>query len=137
MAEFRASHRYAPISARKARLVADMIRGLPVNQALAVLDRAPQRGAAFLRKVVRSAVANAEQMAEIDPNHLHVEKTWVDEGPVRGGVTRWRPGARGRAMPYRRPTAHLHVTLATDTPVAAAAPAAATATEGATESEES
>ncbi len=113
MAEFKASHRYAPVTARKARLVADLVRGLPVNRALIVLDRAPQRAAQMLGKVVRSAVANAENMAEIDPNHLHLAVCRVDEGPMKGGYKRWRPAARGRAMPYRKRTSHMHVTLAT------------------------
>lgn len=128
MVEFKASHRFAPISARKARRVADLIRGLPVNRALTVLDRSPQRGAALLGKVVRSAVANAESMAEIDPNHLHVSLAWVDEGPLKGGHIRWRPAARGRAMPYRKRTSHLNVTLATAATITPAAqPAAETA----------
>ncbi len=114
MVEFRASHRFAPISARKARLVADLVRGLPVNEALNVLDRAPQRAAYFMGKVMRSAVANAEHGAEIDPNHLHVSESRVDEGPLLGGHMRWRPSARGRAMPYRKRTSHLHVGLSTE-----------------------
>ena len=128
MVEFSASYRFAPVTARKARLVVDMVRGLPVNDALVVLDRAPQRAAMLLRKVVRSAVANAENVAEIDPNHLHVAVARVDEGPLKGGHVRWRPAARGRAMPYRKRTSHIHVTLATAEPAAAAAtpaPAAA------------
>lgn len=129
MVEFKASHRFAPISARKARLVADLIRGLPVNRALVVLDRSPQRGAALLGKVVRSAVANAESMAEIDPNHLHVSLAWVDEGPLKGGHIRWRPAARGRAMPYRKRTCHMNVTLATAATITPAADSVAETAE--------
>ncbi|HZM00202.1 MAG TPA: uL22 family ribosomal protein, partial [Planctomycetota bacterium] len=72
-ATFRASHRHARTTARKARLVVDMIRGLPVNAALRVLDRSPRRAAVLVAKVVRSAVANAEQDEHIDPNLLRVE----------------------------------------------------------------
>src|SRR5262249_60605450 len=69
---FRASHRYARMAPRKARLVADLIRGLPVNAALRALDRSDKRAASLLGKVVRSAVANAAQDGNVDPNHLVV-----------------------------------------------------------------
>ena len=125
-ATFRASHNHARTTARKARLVIDMIRGLPVNTALRVLDRSPRRAAVLVAKVVRSAVANAEQDEHIDPNQLRVETARVDEGPLLGGFLRWRPGARGRAMPIRKRTAHIHVVLAPHLPGAkgGAAPAA-------------
>jgi len=110
-ATFKASHNHARTTARKARLVVDMIRGLPVNTALRVLDRSPRRAAVLVAKVVRSAVANAEQDEHIDPNLLRVETARVDEGPLLGGFLRWRPGARGRAMPIRKRTSHIHVTL--------------------------
>jgi large subunit ribosomal protein L22 len=125
-ATFRASHNHARTTARKARLVIDMIRGLPVNTALRVLDRSPRRAAVLVAKVVRSAVANAEQDEHIDPNQLRVETARVDEGPLLGGFLRWRPGARGRAMPIRKRTAHIHVVLAPHLPGGkGAAPAAA------------
>jgi large subunit ribosomal protein L22 len=125
-ATFRASHNHARTTARKARLVIDMIRGLPVNTALRVLDRSPRRAAMLVAKVVRSAVANAEQDEHIDPNQLRVETARVDEGPLLGGFLRWRPGARGRAMPIRKRTAHIHVVLAPHLPGGTgAAPAAA------------
>jgi large subunit ribosomal protein L22 len=124
-ATFRASHNHARTTARKARLVIDMIRGLPVNTALRVLDRSPRRAAVLIAKVVRSAVANAEQDEHIDPNQLRVETARVDEGPLLGGFLRWRPGARGRAMPIRKRTAHIHVVLAPHLPGGTgAAPAA-------------
>ena len=115
---YKASHRHAHTSARKARLVADLIRGMPVNTALGVLDRSPQRAAVMFGKVVRSAVANAEQDSHIDPNRLTVSEARVDEGPLLGGHMRWRPAARGRAMPIHKRTSHIHVSL---TPVAGAA----------------
>jgi large subunit ribosomal protein L22 len=120
--DYRASHRYAKTTARKARLVVDLIRGLPVNRALTVLDRSPRRAAVLVGKVVRSAVANAEQDTNVDPNQLQVAVARVDEGPLLGGFLRWRPGPRGRAMPIHKRTAHIHITLAPS--VAAAAPAA-------------
>jgi len=121
MADFRASHRFAKITARKARLVVDLVRGLPVNRSLEVLGRSPKRAAVMVRSVVRSAIANAEQATggSVDLNDLVVSEARVDEGPLLGGHMRWRPAARGRAMPYRKRTSHIHIALATRTPVAA------------------
>ena len=130
-ATFRASHNHARTTARKARLVIDMIRGLPVNTALRVLDRSPRRAAVLVAKVVRSAVANAEQDEHIDPNQLRVETARVDEGPLLGGFLRWRPGARGRAMPIRKRTAHIHVVLAPNLPGGTGAASAAAEGEAA------
>ena len=108
---FRASHRYARMAPRKARLVADLIRGLPVNAALRALDRSDKRAASLLGKVVRSAVANAEQDGNVDPNHLVVSEARVDEGPLLGGFVRWKAGSRGRAMPIRKRTSHMYIAL--------------------------
>jgi large subunit ribosomal protein L22 len=96
---------------RKARLVADLIRGLPVNAALRALDRSDKRAASLLGKVVRSAVANAEQDGNVDPNHLVVSEARVDEGPLLGGFVRWKAGSRGRAMPIRKRTSHKYIAL--------------------------
>lgn len=124
---FKASHRFAKTTARKARLVADMIRGLPVNAALRALDRSDKRAAVMLGRVVRSAVANAGQDAEIDPNRLVVAEARVDEGPLLGGFVRWKAGSRGRAMPIRKRTAHIHVALQPAAARAQAAPEPAAA----------
>ena len=114
MIEFNAKHRFAKITARKARLVADLVRGQPVNRALVLLDRSDKRAAVLVKGVVRSAVANAEQKTggSVDLNDLYVSTARVDEGPLLGGHMRWRPAARGRAMPYRKRTAHIHISLA-------------------------
>lgn len=130
--DFRASHRHARVTARKARLVIDLVRGLPVNQALVALERSPKRAAALVRKVVRSAVANAEQKTggSVDLNDLFVSEARVDEGPLLGGHIRWRPAARGRAMPYRKRTSHIHIHLSTAEPVAEAVAQAAASEEG-------
>jgi large subunit ribosomal protein L22 len=132
---FRASHRHAKTTARKARLVADLIRGLPVNAALRALDRSDKLASVLVGRVVRSAVANAEQDGNIDPNKLIVVESRVDEGPLLGGFVRWKAGSRGRSMPIRKRTAHIHVALSTvalreraaeaPAPAATAAPAAA------------
>ncbi|MHC4223945.1 MAG: 50S ribosomal protein L22 [Planctomycetota bacterium] len=108
---FRASHRWARIQPRKARLVATLVRGMPVNDAIAVLETSPQRGARLLRKVVRSALANASQDPEVDLNALVVSEARVDMGPLLGGRARWRPRAMGRATPIRKRTSHLVIGL--------------------------
>jgi len=128
---YKASHRHAHTSARKARLVVDLIRGMPVNTALGVLDRSPQRAAVMIGKVVRSAVANAEQHSQIDPNRLTVSEARVDEGPLLGGHMRWRPAARGRAMPIHKRTSHIHISLSpvVATPSVEEAPAEAAGDE--------
>ena len=120
MSDFRASHRHARITARKARLVVDLVRGMPVNQALVALERSPKRAAVLIKKIVRSAVANAEQKTggSVDLNDLVVSTARVDEGPLLGGHMRWRPAARGRAMPYRKRTSHIHIALSTREAVA-------------------
>jgi len=108
---FRASHRWARIQPRKARLVATLVRGMPVNDAIAVLETSPQRSARLLRKVVRSALANASQDPEVDLNALVVTEARVDMGPLLGGRARWRPRAMGRATPIRKRTSHLLIGL--------------------------
>jgi large subunit ribosomal protein L22 len=107
--EFTARHRYARITARKARLIADEIRGKGVNQALELLQFAPQRAAAMYLKVLRSAVANATQEGEVNVNRLVICDARADDGPLLQGRLRWRAGPQGRAMPFRRTTSHLTV----------------------------
>lgn len=108
---FRAIHRWARIAPRKARLIADLVRGMPVNDALAVLENNPKRAAHFFKKVVKSALANASQDLEIDLNALVLSESRVDEGPLLGGRARWRPRAQGRATPIKKRTSHLHISL--------------------------
>jgi large subunit ribosomal protein L22 len=107
-----ARHRWARLTSRKAGLVADMIRGKPVNQALEILEFAPQRAAAFYLKLLRSAVANASQDETVDVNSLYVKDARADGGPLLNDRMRWRPGPQGRALPFRRRTAHLTIGLA-------------------------
>ena len=107
--EFTAKHRYARITARKARLIADVIRGLSVNDALERLEYAPQRAAAFYKKVVRSAMANASQDESVNVNRLVISDCRADDGPMLQNRMRWRPGPQGRAMPYKKMTSHLTV----------------------------
>jgi len=107
--EFAARHRYARITARKARMIADEIRGKGVNEALELLQFAPQRAASFYLKVLRSAVANATQEGEVNVNRLVICDARADDGPLLQGRTRWRAGPQGRAMPFRKTSSHLTV----------------------------
>lgn len=110
--EFRASHRFAPISARKARLVIDMVRGRPVNQALELLEVTNKRASVMTSKVIKAALASAEDRedVEVDLNRLYVARAWVDEGPDLPGF-RYVAGPRGRYMPIRVRRSHINVAL--------------------------
>jgi large subunit ribosomal protein L22 len=108
---YRAVHRYARVTARKARLIADAIRGKTANQAIEYLQFAPQRAAAFYLKVVKSAVANASQDESVNVNRLFLADCRADEGPLVNNRMRWRPGPQGRAMPFRKRTSHLIVAV--------------------------
>lgn len=107
--EFVAKHRFARITARKARRIADLIRGKSVNEALELLQFAPQRGAGFYLKVLKSAVANASLDEAINVNRLVVSECKADDGPLLNGRLRWRPGPQGRAMPFQKRLSHLTV----------------------------
>ncbi|MEW6743023.1 MAG: 50S ribosomal protein L22 [Planctomycetota bacterium] len=109
--EYRASHMYARISGRKVRPVVTLIRGLSVNQALHVLEHVHRRGAYLVRKVLKSALANAQQSADVQPAKLTVTQAVVDDGPLHQKRLRWRPAARGRVMPIRKRTSHIRIGL--------------------------
>ena len=100
-------HRYARISARKVRLVADMIRGRQVQEALNVLKFSPNRAAGMVSKVLTSAIASANEK-EANVDRLIVHRTFVNEGPT---INRWRPKDRGRAHPIRKRTSHITVVV--------------------------
>jgi large subunit ribosomal protein L22 len=106
--EFRASHKYAPVSARKARLVIDLIRGKHVNDALQILRAAPQKTASLADKVLRSAMSNADQSLEADMDNLRIARAWVDEGPT---FKKGWPRARGRMVLIRGRRCHIHIVL--------------------------
>ena len=112
MSAFVAKHRFARITARKARLAADLIRGRDVNEALELLQFSPRRAAVFYIKVLKSAVANASQDEDVDVNKLVVSDARADDGPLLQHRLRWRPGPQGRAMPVRKRTSHLTVVVA-------------------------
>ena len=104
---YTAKHRFAPISARKARLVIDLIRGRGVQEALDILQFQPQRSAYLIRKVLRSAMAAAEEQ-EAEVEELVVTDARVDPGPMQRRV--WRRG-RGRADLLKCRTSHIVITL--------------------------
>ena len=106
---YAATHKFARISARKARRVVDLIRGVPVEKALVDLRFCLRRASPMVSKVLRSAIANAEQAAGLEPNSLYVSKAIVDEGPT---FKRWRPRAMGRAFPRTKRTSHIRVEVA-------------------------
>ncbi len=104
---YRASHRFARISPRKANRVMESIRGLDLETALRQLDLSPLRGASLIARVVRSAMANADEQ-EADLEDLYVAVARADGGPA---YKRVRPRARGAADVHKRPTSHLVVEL--------------------------
>jgi large subunit ribosomal protein L22 len=104
----RAHAKFVRMSPRKARLVAEHIRGRSVPEARTVLAFTDRRAARVLEKVLSSAVANAEANHGLDGDELIVEAAFVDEGPV---IKRWRPRARGRVARIRKPTCHITIRL--------------------------
>ncbi len=109
---FSASHRMARISPFKARPVVNLVRGKPVQVALELLAFEPRRAAPMLRKVIKSALANASSDLEVKLNRLVVVEAKVDGGPLLNGRMRFRPGPMGRGMPIRKRTCHISVKLA-------------------------
>ncbi len=105
-----ASHKYARISARKVRPVADLVRGKNVNRALELLEFHPRRGAYLFKQVLRSALANASQESGINVNQLVVNEAYVDDGPLLHRPL-GRFVARGRWHPIRKRTSHLHIVV--------------------------
>jgi large subunit ribosomal protein L22 len=104
---FKATHKFARIAPRKARLVLDLIRGRDVEDALALLKFSKKRAAVLVDKVVRSAVANAGEQ-EADTGALFVKEAWADPGPT---MKRFQPKDRGKAYSIMKRTSHLVVTL--------------------------
>ncbi len=107
--EYRATHKYARITARKARYVVDQVRSMPVESALDMLKFSNRRAAPMIAKVIKSALANAVQEGGADPEKLVVLNATVNEGPT---MKRWRPRARGMAYPILKRTSHINISLA-------------------------
>jgi large subunit ribosomal protein L22 len=114
-----ASARYVRITPMKARRVVDLVRGVPVEQALSILEFAPQAAAETVHKVLRSAVANAETTEGLDTHDLVVSVAHVDVGPT---MKRWRPRAQGRATRINKRTSHITLVVQPASSLAPAAP---------------
>lgn len=107
----KASLRFARVSPRKARLVADMVRGKDVDEALELLAFTRKKTAPMIKKLIESAMANAEDTDDsVDIDALFVKTIFVNEG---ASLRRFRPRAQGRATPVRKPTSHITVVLDT------------------------
>ena len=110
LVDWRSSCRYAPMSPRKARLVTQLIVGRSVQDAMDILKFTRKRAASMVDKVLRTAVADAdEQRADVD--NLYVSEARVDDAGLRIGTKRWIPKDRGRAHPIRKKACHIHVTV--------------------------
>ncbi|MGM0601908.1 MAG: 50S ribosomal protein L22 [Bacillota bacterium] len=106
--EAKAVGKYLRITARKARLVTDLIKGKDAGTALAILKNTPKRAARMTEKILNSAIANAENNHDMFVDDLHVEKAFVDEGPT---MKRWRARAMGQASPINKRTSHITIVL--------------------------
>ncbi len=105
----RATARYVRMSARKLRLVADLVRGRGVSEARTLLAFTPKRGSKVIDKLIASAVANAENNYELSGDELYIKRIYVNEGPT---LKRWRARALGRAGRINKRTCHVTVELA-------------------------
>jgi large subunit ribosomal protein L22 len=108
MMETKASLRGARMSAQKGRLVADMIRGKPVDQAMSILAYMPKKGAAIVRKVLESAIANAEHNDGADIDALKVKTIYVERGMFH---KRFQARAKGRGNRVLKHTCHIYITV--------------------------
>ena len=107
--EVRAKNTYVSISPQKLRLVIDQVRGLGAKQAVTVLEYMPKKGAEFVQKTLLSAIANAENNHDLNPDDLYVKTIMADDGPR---LKRMKAGARGRYKPRVKRTSHLTIILA-------------------------
>ena len=108
MTDIRAHLRFLPLSAQKVRLVVDLVRGKGANEALEILRFVNKSGALPVRKLVASAVANAEENFGVSRDDLYVATIFADEAPTR----KWRRfGARGRFKPILRRNSHITIVL--------------------------
>ena len=112
----RANANFVLISPRKARLAANLIKGKPVSEAVAILRFTPKKGAHMISKVLHAAIANAidvEGSGKLDPDTLYVKSAIVDPGPI---MPRWKPRAFGRAGRIRKRLSHIKVIVTTEQP---------------------
>jgi large subunit ribosomal protein L22 len=106
--ESKAIARYVRISPRKMQIVADLVRGKDVEEALAILKYTPKRGAPVMEKLLNSAIANAENNYEMNRDALYVAQVYANQGPT---MKRFRPRAQGRAFTIRKRTSHVGIVL--------------------------
>ena len=106
--EARASLQFARVGCQKARLVADLVRGKDVNEAVKTLTFLNKKTAILVKKLIESAVANADHKKTMDIDRLYVKKITVDGGPA---LKRFMPRAQGRAFQIRKKTSHINVVL--------------------------
>jgi ribosomal protein L22 len=104
----RASARYVRIAPRKARLIADQVRGLHIEKARALLQFSPRSAAQDIHKLIDSAASNAENNHDLVGDEMRISSITVDEGPT---LKRYRPRAQGRATPIHKRTSHIAVAL--------------------------
>mgnify|MGYP000524710528 CR=1 FL=1 len=106
--EVKAQTSYLSISPQKLRLVIDKVRGMSAQQAVTVLQFMPQKGAEFVGKSLKSAIANAENNYDLNPDNLYVASIFAGDGPR---LKRMKAGARGRYKPRVKRTSHLTIVL--------------------------
>ena len=104
--EVAARLKHARISPQKCRLVADQVRGMPVERALELLSFSPKKAASLIKKVLESAIANAEHNEGADIDELKVKTIFIDQGPT---LRRWRARAKGRVNHIIKRTSHITV----------------------------
>ena len=106
--EARATLKYARISSRKVRIVADLIRGKSVQEALTIVKFTPKASSEIIEKLLKSAIANAENNHEMNSNNLYVSEIYANQGPT---LKRIRPAAKGSAVRIRKRTSHITIVL--------------------------
>ena len=104
----RAEHKYARISPRKVEIVCNMIRGKNAKYALALMENTPKAGCELMIKVLKSAMANAENNFELDPEKLYVSTCYANPGPI---IKRIMPRAQGRAYRINKRTSHITIAV--------------------------
>ena len=106
--EARATLKFARISARKVKIVADLVRGKDVDEALAIMKFTPKASSEVLEKLLKSAIANAENNYEMKHENLYVAEIFANQGPT---LKRIRPAAKGSAVRIRKRTSHITIVL--------------------------
>ena len=106
--EARATLKYARISSRKVKIVADLIRGKNVDEALAIVKFTPKASSEIIEKLLKSAIANAENNHSMNSSNLYVDQIYANQGPT---LKRIRPAAKGSAVRIRKRTSHITIVL--------------------------